>query len=82
MVERDLARWQSAGWLSDAGAAAIRAELAANWNEMSKLSRLSLLLTVLRVCYCGAAWLFARQLAGFANAAVLGGIAVYGASII
>lgn len=110
MVERDLARWQSAGWVTEAGAAAIRAELAArkspigaaavlailgavlfgfaamsfvaaNWNEMSKLARLTLLLGVLWAFYGGAAWLFARQLAGFAHAAVLGGIAVYGASI-
>jgi uncharacterized membrane protein len=109
-VERDLARWQSAGWVSDAGAAAIKADLAArkpavsaaavlavlgavlfgfaamsfvaaNWNAMGKLARLLLLLAALWACYAGAAWLFARQLALFAHAAVLGGIAVYGASI-
>src|SRR5262245_23493032 len=109
-VERDLARWQSAGWVSEAGASAIRAELAArkpalgaagvlailgavlfgfavmsfvaaNWNEMSKLSRLVLLLAALWACYGGAAYLFVRQLDAFAHAAVLGGIAVYGASI-
>ena len=34
-----------------------------------------------RACYGGAAWLFARRLAAFAHAAVLAGIAVYGASI-
>lgn len=109
-VERDIARWQSAGWVSDAGAAAIRAELAArrpvvgaagvlailaavllgfavmsfvaaNWNAMSKLARLALLLAALWACYGGAAFLFARRLGLFAHAAVLGGIAVYGASI-
>jgi uncharacterized membrane protein len=109
-VERDLTRWQSAGWVSEAGAAAIREELAArkspvgaagvlailgavlfgaaamsfvaaNWNDMSKLARLLLLLALLWAFYGGAAWLFARQLAHFAHAAVLGGIAVYGASI-
>jgi uncharacterized membrane protein len=109
-VERDLTRWQASGWVSEAGAAAIRAELAArkspvgaagvlailgavlfgfaamsfvaaNWNDMSKLARLLLLLALLWAFYGGAAWLFARQLAGFAHAAVLGGIAVYGASI-
>jgi uncharacterized membrane protein len=109
-VERDLTRWQSAGWVSDAGATAIRAELAAakapigaagvlailgavlfgfaamsfvaaNWNDMSKLARLVLLVGALWAFYGGAAYLFARQLAVFANAAVLGGIAVYGASI-
>jgi uncharacterized membrane protein len=109
-VERDLTRWQSAGWVSEAGAAAIRAELAArkpivgaagvlailgavlfgfaamsfvaaNWNEMSKLARLILLVGALWAFYGGAAYLLARQLAAFAEAAVLGGIAVYGASI-
>jgi uncharacterized membrane protein len=109
-VERDLTRWQSAGWVSEAGASAIRADLAArkpalgaaavlailgavlfgfavmsfvaaNWDAMSKLARLALLLAVLWACYGGAAWLFARRLAAFAHAAVLAGIAVYGASI-
>jgi uncharacterized membrane protein len=109
-VERDLVRWQSAGWVDDAGATAIKADLAArrpavsaaavlgvlgavlfgfaamsfvaaNWSAMSKLARLVLLLAALWACYGGAAWLFARQLNAFAQAAVLGGIAVYGASI-
>ena len=109
-VERDLAGWQAAGWVSEAGASAIRADLAArkpalgaasvlailgavlfgfavmsfvaaNWNAMSKLARLLLLLAALWACYGGAAYLFARQLMVFAHAAVLGGIAVYGASI-
>jgi uncharacterized membrane protein len=109
-VERDVARWQSAGWVSDSGAAAIRADLAArrpafsaaaglailgavlfgfaavsfvaaNWNGMTKLARLLLLLAALWACYGGAAWLFARRLNAFAHAAVLAGIAVYGASI-
>jgi uncharacterized membrane protein len=109
-VARDVSRWQAAGWISDTGAAAIRADLAsrkppfgaaailamlgavlfgfaimsfvaANWNAMSKLARLTLLLATLWACYGGAAWLFKRQLPMFAQAAVLGGIAVYGASI-
>ena len=109
-IERDLQRWQAAGWISDTGTAAIRADLAsrkpplgaaailamlgavlfgfavmsfvaANWNAMSKLARLILLLATLWACYAGAAWLFRRQLQMFAQAAVLGGIAVYGASI-
>src|SRR5688500_6869200 len=109
-VERDLARWQSAGWVSEAGAAAIRAELAArkpalgaagvlailgavlfgfavisfvaaNWDDMSKLARLVLLTAALWGCYAGAGWLFARGLAAFAHAAVLAGVAVFGASI-
>jgi uncharacterized membrane protein/uncharacterized membrane-anchored protein len=109
-VQRDLARWQSAGWVSDSGAAAIKADLAArkpafgaaaglailgavlfgfavvsfvaaNWSGMSKLARLLLLLAALWACYGGAAYLFARRLGAFAHAAVLAGIAVYGASI-
>ncbi len=109
-IERDLARWQSAGWLSDSGAAAIRADLAArrpafgaaaglamlgavlfgfavvsfvaaNWDGMSKLARILLLVGALWACYGGAAFLFARRLGAFAHAAVVAGIAVYGASI-
>jgi len=109
-VERDLTRWQTAGWVSDQGASAIRTDLrsrqspfgaapifavlgavlfgfavmsfvAAHWTGMSKLARLGLLLATLWGCYGAAAVLFQRQLAAFAHAAVLGGIAVYGASI-
>lgn len=109
-VERDLARWQTAGWVSEAGASAIGAELAsrsfalgaapifamlgavlfgcavmsfvaAHWTAMSKLARLALLLAGLWGCYGAAFTLFRRQLSAFAQAAVLGGIAVYGASI-
>jgi uncharacterized membrane protein len=109
-VERDLSRWQAAGWISDTGAAAIRTDLAsrkppfgaaailamlgavlfgfaimsfvaANWNALSKLARLVLLLATLWACYGGATYLFRRQLPMFAQAAVLGGVAVFGASI-
>jgi uncharacterized membrane protein len=109
-VERDLARWQTAGWVTEAGASHIRGDLnsrkpafgvagvfailgavlfgfaamsfvAANWTAMSKLARLALLVAALWGCYGGAAYLFQRQLSAFAHAAVLGGIAVYGASI-
>ena len=109
-VERDLTRWQQAGWVNEAGASAIRTDLqsrasafgiapvfailgavlfgfavmsfvAAHWTAMSKLARLGLLLATLWACYGGAAYLFQRQLNAFAHAAVLGGIAVYGASI-
>ena len=95
-VERDLSRWQAAGWISDTGASAIRADLAsrkppfgaaailamlgavlfgfaimsfvaANWDAMSKLSRLLLLLATLWACYGGAAWLFQRRLPMFAH---------------
>src|SRR5437868_4421755 len=109
-VERDLARWQTAGWVNEAGASAIRADLqsrkspfgaapifailgavlfgfavmsfvAAHWTAMSKLARLALLLVVLWGCYGAAFALFQRRLEAFAQAAVLGGIAVFGASI-
>lgn len=109
-VERDLARWQSAGWVSDSGAASIKTDLAsrksafgaaaifavlgavlfgfaimsfvaAHWTAMSKLARLALILAALWACYGAAAYLFARKLDAFAHAAVLGGIAVYGAGI-
>jgi uncharacterized membrane protein len=109
-VERDLAHWQSAGWVSEAGAIAIRADLAArkpvlgaagvlailgavlfgfavisfvaaNWDDMSKLARLILLMAALWAAYAGAGWLFARGLPAFAHAAVLAGVAVFGASI-
>jgi uncharacterized membrane protein len=108
--EHDLARWQAAGWVSEAGACAIRAELAsrrslfgiapifavlgavlfgcavmsfvaAHWTGMSKLARLALLLAGLWGCYGAAFLLRRRRLNTFAEAAVLGGVAVFGASI-
>src|SRR5262245_45114782 len=108
-VERDLARWQTAGWVSEAGASAILADLvsrrsafgvapifamlgailfgcavmtfvAAHWTGMAKLTRLALLVGGLWGCYAAAFDLFRRQLNAFAHAAVLGGIAVFGAS--
>lgn len=109
-VERDLARWQTAGWVSDTGAAAIKTDLAsrqsaigvagifailgavlfgfalmsfvaAHWTAMSKLSRLTLIFATLWGCYAAAAYLFHRKLDAIAQAAVLGGIAAYGAGI-
>jgi uncharacterized membrane protein len=109
-VERDLARWQAAGWVGDTGAAAIKSDLAsrtstfgvagifailgavlfgfaimsfvaAHWTTMSKLARLALILATLWGCYAAAAYLFARKLDAFAQAAVLAGIAAYGAGI-
>ncbi|HEX2336018.1 MAG TPA: DUF2157 domain-containing protein [Hyphomicrobiaceae bacterium] len=109
-LERDLQRWQAAGWVTPGGAGAIRNDLeqrraaltaapvlavlgavlfgfavmsfvAAHWTGMSKLARLALLVGALWACYAGAALLFQRQLHAFAHAAVLGGIAVWGASI-
>ena len=109
-VERDLARWQAAGWVGDAGAASIKSDLAsrtstfgvagifailgavlfgfaimsfvaAHWTTMSKLARLALILATLWGCYAAAAYLFARKLDAFAQAAILAGIAAYGAGI-
>jgi uncharacterized membrane protein len=109
-VERDLRRWQDAGWVSQEGAAAIRADVAAHapalgaaailailgavlfavaamsfvaahWNSLPKLVRLLLLLALLWGLYGAAAVLFQKGLAGFAHAAVLAGIGVYGAAI-
>ena len=109
-LERDLERWQAAGWLTPTAAGAIRNDLdqnrraftaapvlailgailfgfaamsfvAAHWTGMSKLARLALLLGTLWACYGGAVLLFQRQLHAFAHAALLGGIGVYGASI-
>jgi uncharacterized membrane protein len=109
-VERDLARWQAAGWVTDAGAASIKSDLAsrtsalgvagifailgavlfgfaimsfvaAHWTAMPKLARLALILATLWGCYGAAAYLFARGLDAFAQAAILCGIAVYGAGI-
>jgi uncharacterized membrane protein len=110
-IDRELARWEKAGWVGAEGAAAIRADLearsrtgprlagilailgavllgfaamsfvAANWPAMPKLARLALLFCALWASYGGAAALFRRGLDGFAHAAVLLGIAVYGAAI-
>jgi uncharacterized membrane protein len=55
--------------------------VAANWDGMTKLARVLLLLAGLWACYGSAAFLYARSLNAFAHAAVLAGIAVYGAGI-
>jgi uncharacterized membrane protein len=60
---------------------AVMSFVASNWTAMSKLSRLGLLLATLWGCYGAAAYLFHRRLEAFAQAAVLGGIAAFGASI-
>ena len=60
---------------------AVMSFVAAHWTGMSKLARLALLIGALWACYGGAALLFQRQLAPLRTPAVLGGIAVYGASI-
>lgn len=60
---------------------AIMSFIGANWEGMSKLLRLLILLLLLTACYGGAAALAARKHDVFAQAAIVGGIAVYGASI-
>ncbi|HWB44767.1 MAG TPA: DUF2157 domain-containing protein [Hyphomicrobiaceae bacterium] len=60
---------------------AVLSFVAANWNAMPKLVRLLLLGGTLWTCYAAAGALFIRKLDLFAHAAVLGGVAVYGASI-
>jgi uncharacterized membrane protein len=60
---------------------AVMSFVAAHGTGMSKLTRLALLLAGLWGCYAAAFGLFRRQLNAFAHAAVLGGIALFGASI-
>lgn len=60
---------------------AIMSFVAANWDGMSKLLRMLILLLTLTACYGGAAALASRKHEIFAQAAIVGGIAVYGASI-
>ena len=60
---------------------ALMSFVAANWEGMSKLLRLLILLVTLTACYGGAAALSARGHEIFAQAAIVGGLAVYGASI-
>lgn len=55
--------------------------VAANWQEMSKLARLGVLGAGLVAAYAGAGVLFDRKLDGFAHAALLLGVAMFGASI-
>jgi uncharacterized membrane protein len=55
--------------------------VAAHWQEMSKLARLALLFAGLWGAYGLAGGLLARGLDGFAQAAVLAGVGLFGASI-
>jgi uncharacterized membrane protein len=55
--------------------------VASNWQEMSKLLRLSLLMLALWGAYATAAVLFSRNLEAFGHAAVLTGVGIFGASI-
>jgi len=109
-LDRDLARWRAAGWVSAEGEAAIRRDaetsvptlglanalailsavligfavmsfVAANWQEMARIVRLSLLLGALWASYGLAGWFVQRGMDGFAHAAVLLGVGVFGGSI-
>jgi uncharacterized membrane protein len=109
-LERDLVRWREAGWVSEAGADAIRRELvqsgrgiglstalavlgavligfaamsfvAANWQDMPRIARLMLIVAALWGCYGVAGLLASRRLEGFAEAAVLAGVGLFGAGI-
>ncbi len=55
--------------------------VASNWQAMSKLLRLSLLMTGMWGAYVAAAVLFARDMKAFGHAAVLTGVGIFGASI-
>jgi uncharacterized membrane protein len=55
--------------------------VASNWQAMSKLLRLSLLMTGMWGAYVAAAVLFARGMNAFGHAAVLTGVGIFGASI-
>jgi uncharacterized membrane protein len=55
--------------------------VASNWQAMSKLLRLSLLMAGMWGAYIAAAILFARDLKLFGHAAVLTGVGIFGASI-
>lgn len=109
-VERDLARWREAGWVTADGETAIRRDVAqqtrgielapvlgilgavliafgamsfvaANWDEMPRLLRLALIFGGLFGAYGVAGLLFERQHAAFAHAAILVGVALFGAGI-
>jgi uncharacterized membrane protein len=109
-VERDLARWREAGWVTAEGETEIRRDVArqtsaielapvlgilgavliafgamsfvaANWDEMPRLLRLALIFGGLFGAYGVAGFLFERQHAAFAHAAILVGVALFGAGI-
>jgi len=109
-LDRDLARWREAGWISADGEAAIRSDVAsrsrslelapvlgilgavligfgamsfvaAHWNEMARLLRLALIFGGLFGAYGLAGVLFDRNHPAFAHAAILVGVALFGAGI-
>ena len=60
---------------------AVMSFVAANWQEMSRLARLGVILGGLLASYAAAGALAARRLDAFAEAAVLAGSAIFGAGI-
>lgn len=60
---------------------AIMTFVASNWQEMPNSLRLAVLFSAVAASYGGAAALFARSHDGFGHAAVLAGVAAFGASI-
>lgn len=109
-LDRDLARWREAGWLTTDNEAAIRRDVAsrsskvelpyvlgilgavligfgamsfvaAHWDEMARLLRLALIFGGLFGAYGLAGILFEREHPAFAHAAVLVGVALFGAGI-
>jgi uncharacterized membrane protein len=55
--------------------------VAANWQDMPRLGRLGLLSGLIWASYAASGWLFSRNLHGFAEAAILLGCGIFGASI-
>jgi uncharacterized membrane protein len=89
-IRRDLASQSSTGFglygaLAVLGAIllgfAAMSFVAAHWDELSKLAKLTLIGTGLIGCYAAAYDLFRRNLDGFAHAAVLAGVALFGGAI-
>jgi uncharacterized membrane protein len=55
--------------------------VAANWQEMSKLLRITIILAGIWALLALAGWLWLREHRGFGDAAVLAAVAIYGAGI-
>lgn len=60
---------------------AVMSFVAAHWEEMPRLARLSLLIGLLWSSYAAAGYFHGKRMAVFADAAILMGVAVFGASI-
>lgn len=60
---------------------AVMSFVAANWQEMPRLLRVGMLLAALWGCYVAAVLMAQRNMTGFAHAAVLAGVGIFGGSI-